>query len=124
MRSYRSYQPIETGLLVLILGLSPSPAIAAKPSRAPSQADLEAAAHYYEMGLDAAKRHEWEKSRLAFLSAWGLARHYRLAIGLGQTEFKTKRYRDAAEHLAYYLREATEVAESEPDLIHRRARRL
>ena len=58
----------------------------------------EGLAHYAAGDVDAAYA--------AFIAAWRIKRHYRVAGPLGAVELELKRYRDAAEHLQYYLTHA------------------
>jgi hypothetical protein len=66
----------------------------------PQQRDL------YETGMSAAAKERWGEAHAAWLAAWGLKRHYQIAGSLGTAEAKLGRYRDAAEHLASFMREA------------------
>jgi hypothetical protein len=52
----------------------------------------------YEQGL-------YDKAEAAFLAAWALKKHYQIAANLGDCEMKLGRYRDAAEHFGFFLRE-------------------
>jgi tetratricopeptide (TPR) repeat protein len=57
------------------------------------------------------KRGDLPRARAAYLGAWLLKKHWQIALNLGDTEVRLGLYRDAAEHLAYYLRES---ANAEP----------
>ncbi len=84
----------------------------ARPRQAEAAAPAEQAIlarRYYEDGVAAADAKEWEKAFLAFAEAWKLKQHWQIAVNLGQAELRLGKYPDAAEHLAYYLREATEL---------------
>ena len=67
------------------------------------------AARHYEEGVKAAKSERWNKAHEEFLAAWKLKQHYQIAANLGRAELQIGKYRDAAEHLAYFLREAPNV---------------
>jgi hypothetical protein len=54
---------------------------------------------------------DFARARAAYLGAWLLKKHWQIALNLGDTEVRLGLYRDAAEHLAYYLRES---ANAEP----------
>jgi hypothetical protein len=69
----------------------------------------------YEQGIKAAKANQWQKAREAFLRAWELKRHYQIAANLGRAELKLRMYRDAAEHLDYFLREAKDISAEDRD---------
>jgi hypothetical protein len=43
------------------------------------------------------------RARAAFIAAWALKKHWQIAGGLGETELKLGMYRDAAEHLAFFV---------------------
>jgi hypothetical protein len=57
-------------------------------------------------GVKAAEKAQWAKAHAAFLAAWSLKQHYQIAGNLGTAEAKLGKWRDAAEHLSLYLREA------------------
>jgi hypothetical protein len=71
------------------------------------------AVRHYEDGVRAAKLALWAKAHESFLKAWKLEQHYQIAANLGRAELKLKKYRDAAEHLAYFMREAANVSADE-----------
>jgi tetratricopeptide (TPR) repeat protein len=48
---------------------------------------------------------QYERAEAAFLAAWALKKHYQIAANLGDCELKLGKYRSAAEHLAFFLRE-------------------
>jgi hypothetical protein len=84
-----------------------SPASPASP--APDAAlDMEARDHYLAgaRALDAGRHQE---AYPLLLEAWNLKKHFLIAVNLGIAELELGRYRDAAEHLAYFQREATGV---------------
>jgi hypothetical protein len=58
----------------------------------------------YEEGLSAYKKERWAESRAALLAAWSLNKHWQIAGLLADCEVQIGRYRDAAEHAAYYLK--------------------
>ncbi|MFO0587845.1 MAG: hypothetical protein U0441_09915 [Polyangiaceae bacterium] len=66
------------------------------------------ARRYYEDGVAAADAKDWEKAYASFTEAWKLKQHWQIAVNLGQAELRLGKYADAADHLSYYLREATE----------------
>src|SRR5262245_39603845 len=66
-----------------------------------------AAARHYEDGVRAAKLTLWADAYQSFLAAWKLKQHYQIAANLGRAELMLKKYRDAAEHMAFFLREAS-----------------
>lgn len=63
----------------------------------------------------AAYRHgQLDRARLLYLSAWRAQHHWQIAGSLGHTELALGRHRDAAEHLAVYLRETRDLPSVEP----------
>ncbi len=88
-------------ILVFILLL---PALAqAQPTEPTEQPQAKA---LYEQGVSAADRKDWAAARIAFLKAWDLFQHYEIAANLAKAEFELNRYRDAAEHLDFSLKNA------------------
>ena len=86
--------------------------LAVEPPRALASGPTEPAAlarRYYEDGVAAANAKDWEKAYASFIEAWKLKQHWQIAVNLGQAELRLSKYADAAEHLSYYLREATEL---------------
>ena len=83
-----------------------------EPAAANAGDNAEAARHYEE-GVAAAKLTQWAKAHESFLKAWKITQHYQIAANLGRAELKLGKYRDAAEHLAYFLREASGVTTEE-----------
>jgi hypothetical protein len=103
----RIHRPL---LLASILGMSLSAAVAqAQPPPTPvDAASIEAkdkARDLYRAGLEAFQRRDWRSAYLSFSAAWLLYRNYQIAGNLGACEMKLKSYRDAAEHLTFFLRE-------------------
>ncbi|WP_437600360.1 PEGA domain-containing protein [Sorangium sp. So ce590] len=66
----------------------------------------------FKEGVDAFAQSRWADARAAFLAALALNAHYTIRGNLGAAELKLGRYRDAAEHLARYVREMAEDATS------------
>lgn len=58
----------------------------------------------YKQGVEATKRDDWATARQHFLDAWKLKKNEQIAANLGWAEFKLGMYRDAAEHLHYFLK--------------------
>lgn len=58
----------------------------------------------YEDGLSLYRRSKWLDARAAFLAAWSLNKHWQIAGILADCEFELGKYREAAEHASYYLR--------------------
>lgn len=78
----------------------------------------EAATALYDEGVKASKAGQMVKARELFAEAWARAKDYQIAVSLGRTESVLGRYRDAAEHLSYFLREVPkDVAISPRELL-------
>jgi hypothetical protein len=60
----------------------------------------------YVEGLSALEKSQWAEAHASFLAAWRINPQYQIASNLGVSEVKLGKYREAAEHLTYYLREA------------------
>jgi hypothetical protein len=75
----------------------------AEPSSDAATAD---AISYYELGLAAARQEKWERAKDLFDEAWRRKQHYQIAANLGMAELKLGKYKDAAIHLTYYLKNA------------------
>lgn len=77
----------------------------AKPASAQSEARTDQARELHVKGAALYEQGQFEKAEAAFLAAWALKQHYQIAANLGACEMKLGRFRDAAEHLAFFLRE-------------------
>lgn len=130
----RSLSPVVIGLGIGLGGITapglvqgqpanaraPSAALAARaeePSVAASGGDaalrtVEARRRYQE-GNAAMKLHQWQKAYDAYHAAWRQKQHWQIAGSLGQVELKLAKHRDAALHLAVFLREAKDVPPEE-----------
>ncbi|WP_438027195.1 hypothetical protein [Sorangium sp. So ce233] len=75
--------------------------------------DSALAASSYKVGVAAAREGRWPEAYAAYLEAWRLKQHFQIAANLARAELKLGKHRDAAEHIAFFLREAEGV--SEPD---------
>lgn len=88
----------------LMLGASSSAGNAQIPA---GDADLpDQARNLYEQGATAASKKLWSDAHAAFLAAWEIKAHYLIALDLAVAEVRLGKHRDAAEHAAFYLREA------------------
>lgn len=99
------------GSMISAATLLGAPASASGPTEPAAMAR-----RYYEEGVAAADAKEWDKAYAAFTEAWKLKQHWQIAVNLGQAELRLGKYPEAADHLAYYLREATEL---QPDDVAR-----
>lgn len=60
----------------------------------------------YEQGVAAMKSRDWERAARLFEGLWAEQKTYDVALMLGQIETNLERFRDAAEHLDYGIRNA------------------
>jgi hypothetical protein len=67
----------------------------------------------YNAGSDALQKGRWGEAHANLLAAWSLKKHHQIAGNLAAVEVQLGRYREAAEHLAYYLREAPATKQKE-----------
>ncbi len=87
---------------------------AQSPSTRPAEAAVASASdeerkararELYKEGVAAQQRQDWRGAQRAFSQAWALTQHYQIAGNLGAVELELGRYRDAAGHLDYALRQ-------------------
>jgi hypothetical protein len=64
----------------------------------------------YNRGIEALKAKQWEKARDALLEAFKLQPLPQIAANLGYAEFMWGRFRDAAEHVSFFLREGESIS--------------
>lgn len=105
-----------TGLLLAAPAAHAQPASAGtgqKSQPAGSTAMTDTARQLYDEGLKALEAERSDVAHAKFTAAWRIHQHYQIAGNLGFAEEKLGMYRDAAEHLSFYLRESpsTKVAE-------------
>lgn len=110
MKRTRKRYGLALGAALVVLGAS-SGACAQPPAAAPpppelSQEAKDEAKRLYEEGQKAVDSLQWEKARGLFAKAWRIRQIWQIAASLGQAEFKTHKYRDAAEHLTFVFKEA------------------
>ncbi|KYF82049.1 hypothetical protein BE11_38615 [Sorangium cellulosum] len=82
--------------------------------RPPTGAGSEKARKLYLEGVALAEKSRWADAHASFVAAWALHEHYTILGGIGTCELMLKRYRDAAEHLAAYVREIDKDATATP----------
>jgi hypothetical protein len=75
------------------------------PAKASTDALTDQARELHVKGAGLYDQGQYDKAEAAFLAAWALKKHYQIAANLGACEVKLGKYRDAAEHLAFFLRE-------------------
>lgn len=90
----------------------PAPSV---PVKSEGDALTKKARQLYAEGVKSYQQAKWEDARASFLAAWALAKHYTIAGNLADCEMRLGLYRDAAEHLAYYVREVVKDDTSTAD---------
>ncbi|CAN91769.1 hypothetical protein predicted by Glimmer/Critica [Sorangium cellulosum So ce56] len=94
----------------MAVALTAQVAGAQQPSTAAAAGETDAltdkARQLYEEGRQAAAAGKWADAHASFLAAWAIKPHYQIASNLGVACLKLGKYRDAAEYLSRYLREA------------------
>ena len=104
---------IGTATLMLAL-LASRPTLAQTPAGGADAATLtDQARELFEKGVKAIDEKRWPQAHEALLAAWQLKPHWQIAVNLGVVEMKLGKPRDAAEHLAFYLREAPDDRKEE-----------
>lgn len=94
----------------------PAPPAHAQPASTP---ETDRARELHRAGDVAFKAGKLEEARTAYLAAWALKKHWQIATNLGDAELRTGRPRDAAEHLAFALREGSEMSAAQRDGVRR-----
>jgi PEGA domain len=90
------------------LALVPARVLAAEPTESTVEANAltAKAAALYDEGVVAYKTGQWAVARASFLAAWSLKQHWQIAGNLADCELTLGKYREAAAHASYYLRDA------------------
>lgn len=88
---------------VAMVPLSSGGAHAAPPA-GKSDVATDKARQLHIEGDELYKQGDYARARVSFVAAWALKKNWQLAGSLGDCEVKLGFYRDAAEHLAYFLR--------------------
>ena len=108
IRTFPFHWTLASGLLVAILGL-------ARPALADDDTTTSAARERFKEGVTYFDQKQFEKARAAFVQAYALKKHPAVLLNLAQSELRSSHERDAAQHFAQYLREATEASQPERD---------
>lgn len=72
-------------------------------SAAPDEALNETTRELFAKGVKASQQQKWDQCRAAFLAAYGVKKHPQIAGNLALCELKLGMFRDAAEHIAFFL---------------------
>ncbi len=84
------------------------------PAGAPSEDVVKRAEALFRSANQLYTDQKWAQAEAGFLAAWALNPTYDVAANLGHTQFKLQKYRDAAEHLAFALRNWPLIGKPEP----------
>jgi hypothetical protein len=93
----------------LVISMSWSEPARAEPPGAPAASAT--VKQLYDEGFGAAKRGQWVQAYPLLARAWETERRWQVARLLGQAEVELGKYRDAAEHLTFFLRETRDNAQ-------------
>lgn len=69
------------------------------------EAERDQARHLYDEAIQYGKRGEYRKAKASLSAAWALLKSWEIAVNLGSAEMRLGQYRDAAEHLAWGIRD-------------------
>lgn len=99
-------------LLVVPLLLSPKTSVAqSQPVAAPvvrvGEAERDQARALYDEAIQYGKKGEYRKAKASLSAAWSLIKTWEIAVNLGSAEMRLGRYRDAAEHLTWGIRDGS-----------------
>jgi hypothetical protein len=92
-------------LLVCGLALTGSSAAQTKPAGTASSDSEALAGELFDKGNVFYKQSRWADAEVQFQKAWDVRRGFDIAANLGDCELQTGQLREAAEHLAYAIRE-------------------
>ncbi|MDI1430159.1 hypothetical protein [Polyangium sorediatum] len=91
--------------LLALATATPSPGLA-QPATAPQAEEATIRARkLHEDGLALYRAEQFSEAHAVFSAAWNLRKQYQIAGVLGDCEMRLGKYKDAAEHLAYYVKE-------------------
>jgi tetratricopeptide (TPR) repeat protein len=96
-------------LVVVFWSLLPATSAAeTEPGPMPARigdAERDQARHLYDEAIQYGKRGEYRKAKASLSAAWALLKSWEIAVNLGSAEMRLGQYRDAAEHLAWGIRD-------------------
>ena len=100
-------QKLSFALLVAVTALGQGlDARAEPPPPVEDRVEADTARDLFRQGRELYKKNQIAEARAKFLAAFGVKKHWQIALNLGATELLLERYRDAAEHLAWADRES------------------
>jgi tetratricopeptide (TPR) repeat protein len=105
-------------LLALLAAVGPAASASAQPASQPSGAPSPDAVQRAEVLFRNANQlytdKKWVEAEAGFLAAWALNPTYDVAANLGHAQYRLGKYRDAAEHFAFALRNWPLIGKPEP----------
>jgi hypothetical protein len=115
MKGHRIMRPGALCAFLLTTSLAASSAAQTPGGTTPSKDDAlsDTARELFLKGAKASEQQKWDQCRATLLAAWGIKKHPQIAGNLAACEVKLGFYRDAAEHIAYFLRETPANATAE-----------
>jgi hypothetical protein len=91
-------------LIAAVASVSVVPLAAHAAPPAKSDVATDKARELHVEGDEFYKKADYARARVSYIAAWALKKNWQLAGSLGDCELKLGMNRDAAEHLAYFLR--------------------
>jgi hypothetical protein len=91
-------------LVAVVASVSVVPLAAHAAPPAKSDVATDKARELHVEGDEFYKKADYARARVSYIAAWALKKNWQLAGSLGDCELKLGMNRDAAEHLAYFLR--------------------
>src|SRR5262249_11215431 len=112
MKIDRITRPVALSAFLLTMSLTASSAAQMPGGAAPSKDDAlsDTARELFIKGAKASEQQKWDQCRAALLAAWGIKKQWQIAGNLAACELELGMFRDAAEHVAYFLREMPATA--------------
>jgi hypothetical protein len=113
MKIWRATTPVCAALLLLQGAPLLAQTVEQKAAPGETAEMTDKARELYNAGSTALLKGRWGEAHANLFAAWSLKKHHQIAGNLGAAEMQLGRYREAAEHLLYYLREAPTTKEKE-----------
>ena len=99
-----------SAMLFALAFTASAPASAQPAGQPPAQGSAAQAEEHFQKGKALSKAGKVPEAYQSYLKAWELKKTYDIAGNLGSSELKLGKYRDAAVHLAYSLRNLPDTA--------------
>lgn len=102
---------LSFALIVAVAALGAEWDARAEPPAVEDRLEADTARDLFRQGRELYKKNQIAEARAKFLAAFGVKKHWQIALNLGATELMLERYREAAEHLTWADRESAGAAE-------------